>query len=200
MKRLYAVLLSTVLIVVSCAPLKKEQSCIIQFEKIKSLSYQNKNYFVRGNIFSHGIYTVFYGDLGKRTFITLRSPFGRKLFSVSYKNGEVCLLLPDTPEKCGKDLDMYWDYLNVKTPFDLKNLLTGRCRIGEDAYYYCKNGNLIVEEKGMKIFYEGLKIKKVNFKDFSAYYYYGDGKIKKIVIKKGDKEIFRIYIREIRER
>jgi len=59
---------------------------------------------------------VFYGDLGNRTFITVRSPFGRKLFSVSYLDGEVCLFIPDVPEKCGKDLDIYWDYLNVKTP------------------------------------------------------------------------------------
>ena len=200
MKRVYTLLFLTVLILTSCVPLKKEQSCLIQFEKLKSLSYQNKNYFVRGNIFSHGIYTVFYGDIGKRTFITVRSPFGRKLFSVSYKNGEVCLLLPDTPEKCGKDLDIYWDYLNVRTPFDLKNLLTGRFRISENADYYCKNRNLVVENDGMEIFYEGLRIKKVNFKDFSAYYYYEDGKIKKIAIKKEGKEIFRIYIRELRER
>ncbi len=200
MKRVYSLLFLTVLILTSCAPLKKEQGCFIRFEKIKSLSNQDKNYFVRGNIFSHGIYTVFYGDLGKRTFITVRSPFGRKLFSVSYIDGVVCLLLPDTPEICGKDLDIYWDYLNVKTPFDLKNLLTGRFKINKKADYYCKNGDLIVEYDGMEIFYKDLRIKKVNFKDFSAYYYYEDGKVKKIVIKEEGKEIFRIYIREMRER
>ncbi len=200
MKRVYTLLLLTVLILTSCAPLKKEQSCFIQFEKVRSQSYEKKDYFVRGNIFSHGIYTVFYGDLGKRTFITVRSPFGRKLFSVSYADNKVCLLLPDTPEKCGKDLDIYWDYLNVKTPFDLKSLLTGKFNAGKDADYYCNNGDLIVEYNGMEIIYGGSRIKKVNFKDFSAYYYYEDGKIKKIVIKDEGKEIFRIYIRELRER
>ena len=200
MKRVYSALFFIILILVSCAPLKKEEICAVQFEKIKSLSHQSKNYFVRGNIFSHGIYTVFYGDLGERTFITVRSPFGRKLFSVSYTRGEVCLLLPDRSEKCGKDLDMYWDYLNVRTPFDLKSLLTGRFRISKNADYHCKDGNLIIEDKGMEIFYEGLRLKKVNFKGFSAYYYYDDEKIKKIVIKKEGREIFRIYIRELRER
>jgi len=200
MKQFYSLIVFSILtVLVSCAPLKKEQSCTLQFEKIRSLSNLNKNYFVRGNIFSHGVYMVFYGDLGNRTFITVRSPFGRKLFSVSYLDGEVCLFIPDVPEKCGKDLDIYWDYLNVKTPFDLKDLLTGRFKISKDADYRCKNGDLIVENDGMEIIYEGLKVKKVNFKNFSAYYYYEDRNIKKIVIEKEGEEIFRIYIREIRE-
>ena len=199
MKKVYTLLLLILIILLSCAPLKKEQSCTSHFEKVKFLSQQNKNYFIRGNIFSHGIYFVFYGDLGERTFITVRSPFGRKLFSISYKNGEICLFLPDKPEKCGKDLDMYWDYLNVKTPFDLKNLLTGKFHISKNADYYCENKSLIVKYSRMQIFYEGLKIKKVNFKNFSAYYYYEDGKIEKIVIKENGKEIFRIYVRELRE-
>ncbi|WP_457635682.1 hypothetical protein [Persephonella sp.] len=199
MKRSLSTLIAVIFFAVSCAPLKKEKSCEIWFEKVKTASYGDKNYFIRGNIFIHGAYTVFYGDLGKRTFLTVRSPFGRKLFSISYQNSQICLLLPDLPEKCGKDLDIYWDYLNVKTPFDLKSLLTGRFKIGEDADYRCINGNLVVEYNGMEIFYEGLRTKEVNFKDFSAYYYYEDGKIKKIVIREKGKEIFRIYVRELRE-
>ncbi|WP_457643191.1 hypothetical protein [Persephonella sp.] len=197
MRKLF--LLFTVAVLFSCAPLVKEESCKIQFEKIKELSQQENDYKIRGNLFLHGIYLVFYGKLGNSSEIIVRSPFGKRLFTVRYTGEEVCVRLPESPEKCGKDLDIYWDYLNVKIPFDLKRLLTGKPKITDDATYSCVNGKLIVKENETKLFYRNTKLEKIEYKEFQVYYSYEEGRLKKITVKNRDKEIFRIYIRQLEE-
>lgn len=198
MRKFFPVFLIAVF-VFSCAPLKKEEGCRIEFEKIKALSDQNKNYFVRGNLFVRGAYLIFYGDVGKRTFITLRSPFGRKLLSVYYSGEKVCVRLPGEAEKCGKDLDIYWDYIGVNLPFDIKDLLSGKIKISDNASYQCRDGNVYVEQDDLNLVYKGLRLKEIDYRGFAVLYYYEDNNLKKIIVKKGKKEIFRIYIRELRE-
>ncbi|SNZ07068.1 hypothetical protein SAMN06265182_0904 [Persephonella hydrogeniphila] len=197
--RNFFLILLVAIFVFSCVPLKKEEGCRLEFERIKTVSKQHKDYFIRGNLFVHGAYLVFYGDIGRRTFITLRSPFGRKLFSVYYSGEKICVRLPGEPEKCGKDLDIYWDYIGVKVPFSIRNLLTGKINISDHADYTCKNGDVYIEQDGLVLVYRGLKIKKLKYRDFTVSYFYEDKELKKVVVKKEGKEIFRIYIRELRE-
>jgi len=191
------VLTVILLLITSCAPLIKKESCDIRFEQIKKESQTQKNYKIRGNLFIHGAYLVFYGKLGKETKLTVRTPFGKKLFSIVYTENTICVITGRTDSICGRELDIYWDYLNVKIPFDLKDLLTGKPRIKDDARYVCRGGELIIFQDDFQLIYKGKRLSRIVHRNFSADYFYEDGRIHRIQIKQDNKEIFRIYIRQL---
>ncbi|NPA58626.1 MAG: hypothetical protein GXN94_04975 [Aquificae bacterium] len=182
---------------VSCAPLVKKENCRLEFEKVKALSQEAGEYKVRGNLFVKGAYLVFYGKLGKRTDITVKTPLGGSVLSVSYEGDTVCLKLAGKKQVCGSQLDMYWDYLNVKMPFHLKHLLTGRFPISENANYSCDGRKLKVRDGELELIYDNGLLEKAVFDGFSAEYSYEEGKIRKITVKKDGVEVFKIYIREL---
>ncbi|WP_457624125.1 hypothetical protein [Persephonella sp.] len=190
-------LTAIILFVTSCAPLIKKENCSIRFEQIKKESAKQKDYRIRGNLFVHGIYLVFYGKLGKETKLSVRSPFGKKLFSISYQKDTICVSTGKEDRICGRELDVYWDYLNVRIPFDLKDLLTGRPVITDGARYVCNGDELIIFQNDSRLIYRGKRLERIVYRDFSADYFYEDGKIHKIQIKQDGKEIFRIYIRQL---
>jgi len=191
------VFLLLALFFVSCAPLLKKETCELRFQTIKELSRDTADYKIRGNIFLHGIYLVFHGKLGKTSNLTVRTPFGNRLFTVEYSKQQVCVETKSSSKICGKELDIYWDYLNINAPFDLKELLTGRFPVSEKAQYRCEGRKLIITQDGAEFIYDNNRIKEVHFKGFSAIYNYDEDRLKKIVVKDGDTEVFRIYIRQL---
>ncbi len=186
-------------LIFSCAPLIKKETCQDYYRKLIIESRKDNSYFVRGNIFIHGLYLVFYGNLKEDSSIVVRSPFGKKLFSLLYTKDKMCVELPGKEKICGKDLDIYWDYLNIDIPFDLKQMLTGKFPISENAVFQCSKDGLTVKEKNLTILYKNYRPVNVRYRDFMLLYSYEEGKIKKITVKEKDKELFRVYIREMRK-
>ena len=198
-KILFLFLIFLIGFVWSCAPLKRT-SCEIEFDRILKLSAENQDRFIRGNLFIHGIYTVFYGSLGNKSQLTFRTPFGNKLFTLKYSPEKICVITPQGENLCGKDLDMYWDYFNLKIPFDIRELLTGQFKISPKDKHYCKDGFLIVEDNGAVLKYNSLKPVEISYKGFKAVYRYNEDKPEKITLYQDGQELLRIYIRELREK
>ncbi len=187
------------LIIASCAPLVKKERCQLYFKKIVKTSLESKPVFIRGNIFVHGAYLIFYGKFDENSSIVVKSPFGRKLFSVDYLKDSVCVKFSGQEKICSKNLSMYWDYLNIKLPFDLKQILTGKFKIDKNASFSCSEKGITVINKGVRIFYVGDRPTRVEYNKFILLYSYDNGKIEKITIQEKSKELLRIYIRETRK-
>ena len=198
MKKITILITGITVLLLSCAPLNKKNICNVQFERLKLESKQAKKFYLRGNLFVHGIYLVFYGTIGSETKLTFRSPFGKKLFDVFYTKNEICVRLPNSEPTCGEDLKLYWDYLNINLPFDIQSLLTGKFKFNDKASYQCNGNNIIILNNNAIYLYEDNKIKEIKYKDFTAKYFYDGYILTKIVIYENDVELFRIYIRELK--
>ena len=192
------VLITALLVVlVSCAPLIEKDKCQFYYKKVLETSYQEEPIFIRGNIFVHGAYLIFHGNFNKNSSIVVRTPFGKKLFSIEYMEDNICIKTPNREKLCGKNLDIYGEYLNIRLPIDLKQILTGRFKLDKNAFFQCSEKGITVINKGVKISYRGDRPVKVEYNGFLLLYSYHNGRIKKITVKREGKEILKIYIREM---
>ncbi|NPA12795.1 MAG: hypothetical protein GXO45_02280 [Aquificae bacterium] len=181
---------------------KPSMFCAMNFGKVKALSTAKKDYQVKGGIVLKGIYLKFTGVVGKETKLDFYPPIGRKVLTVKYQGDTICLQAPDKGEVCSEDTDIYMDYLGIKMPFDVRDLLTGRPKIPEDAEYTCEGKFLIVNTKDTRFVYSldgEPKLKKVVYGDFEAEYIYENGKLKAIEIKANGEKLLKIYIKQIKE-
>lgn len=177
------IFLLVILILSSCAPLKKQITCEEKFYHIlKKNSEEVRPFKISGTIFTGGVFFLFTGKFEKDKKISIFTPLGQKVVSVKYRtNREVCVLLKDK-ENCGIDTDILSEYIKTDIPFSLEDLLTGRFYIPEDSRYRCKKDHIIVNTGRYTIKFKGLKPEEVFYKNFSARYRYESGKIRSIFI------------------
>ena len=188
-----------ILILSSCAPLKKQITCEERFYKLlKNSRKEVKPFRISGTIFAGGVFFLFTGNFDRGKSISIFTPLGQKVVSIRYKTDkELCLLYKDQ-EDCGFDSNILSKYIKTDIPFNLENLLTGRFHLDEKSSYECENNFITVKTGNYTIRYRGFFPEEVKFKNFTAYYRYESGKIRSIFILKNNEELLKIYVKSVR--